>query len=63
MSIIELLRNKLSQLTKDFHHLIHENRQLKAKIEHLQNQNDKLTRDSEDLLLSINSRLKQEEDS
>jgi len=62
MNTLDLLKQKLSQLTRDLNTLVQENRQLKSKIEHLQNQNDILTRKSQDLLLSINNRLKNEEE-
>ena len=61
MKTIELLKSRLEQMTKDFHFLLQENKQLKDKLGQLQDNNDILNRKSEDLLLTINSRLKQEE--
>lgn len=61
MNTIEILKNKFSRMTKEFQFLVHENKQLKAKIKHLQDKNDILNRKSEDLILTINSRLRNEE--
>jgi len=61
MNTINILKNKVLQVTKEFNFLLQENRQLKYKLEQLQEKNDILTRKSEDLILSINSRLRQED--
>jgi len=62
MKTIEILKERLDKITKDFHFLLQENKQLKAKITHLQDKNDILNRKSEDLILTINSRLRKEDD-
>jgi len=62
MNTIDILKNKVLQVTKEFNFLVHENRQLKSKVQQLQEKNDILTRKSEDLILSINNRLRQEGD-
>ncbi len=61
MNTIDILKNKVLQVTKEFNFLLQENRQLKYKLEQLQEKNDILTRKSEDLILSINNRLRQED--
>jgi len=61
MNTIDILKNKVLQVTKEFNFLLQENRQLKYKLKQLQEKNDILTRKSEDLILSINSRLRQED--
>jgi cell shape-determining protein MreC len=61
MNTIDILKNKVLQNTKEFNFLLQENNQLKHKLEQLQEKNDILTRKSEDLILSINSRLRQED--
>ncbi|MEA2018476.1 MAG: hypothetical protein U9N59_08505 [Campylobacterota bacterium] len=60
MNTIDILKNKFSRISKEFQFLVQENRQLKAKIKQLQDKNDILNRKSEDLILTINSRLKHE---
>jgi hypothetical protein len=62
MNTIDILKNKVLQITKEFNFLLQENRHLKHKLEQLQEKNDILTRKSEDLILTINSRLRQEDD-
>ena len=62
MNTIDILKNKVLQVTKEFNSLLQENKQLKYKLEQLQEKNDILTRQSEDLILSINSRLRQEDE-
>ncbi len=61
MNTIDILKSKFSRMTKEFQFLVQENRQLKAKIKHLQDKNDILNRKSEDLILTINNRLKHED--
>ncbi len=60
MNIMEMLQKKLDQTTNDFYALYQENKQLKSKIEQLQEKNDLLTRESQDLILTINSKLRKE---
>lgn len=61
MKTIEILKNKLEKITNDFYILLEENKRLKTELYNLQNKNDILNRKSEDLILTINSRLKKEE--
>lgn len=61
MNTIDILKNKVLKITKEFNFLLQENKQLKYKLEKLQEKNDILTRNSEDLILAINSRLKHED--
>lgn len=58
IKIMEMLQKKLDQTTNDFYTLYQENQQLKLKIEQLQEKNDLLTRESQDLILTINSKLR-----
>jgi len=62
MNTIDILKKKILQNTKEFNFLVHENRQLKYQLEQLQEKNDILTRKSEDIILSINSRLRQKDE-
>ncbi len=61
MNMIDTLKTRLDQTTKDFYSLYEENKQLKAKIDHLEEKNSILTRKTQDLILTINSRLKKKE--
>jgi len=61
MNTIDILKNKLNQIFKDFQYLIEENQRLKMELENLKNKNDLFTRNSEDLILTINNKLKSEE--
>jgi len=63
MSTIELLRAKLLQISKDFQYILNENKQLRKELEDLKDKNDLFTRNSEDLILTINNRLKRDEQS
>jgi len=63
MNTIDILKNKLNQLSQDFRFLIEENRRLKIELENLKNKNDLFTRNSEDLILTINNKLKSEDKS
>ena len=63
MNILEQLVNKLNQMSKEFELLIDENKRLKAQIEDLKSKDDLVTRDSQDMILSIKSTLKLEDDS
>ena len=58
MNIMEMLQKKLNQTTDDFYALYQENKQLKQKIKYLQEQNDMLTRNHQDNILKINSKIK-----
>jgi cell division septum initiation protein DivIVA len=58
MNILDTLKTKLEQTTKDFFTLSEENKQLKERIEQLEEKNSILTRKTQDLILTINSRLK-----
>ena len=62
MDTIDILKHKVLQVTKEFNFLLQENKELKQKLNKLQEQNDILTRKSEDLILTINNRLKKEEE-
>jgi len=63
MNTIDILKNKLNQLSKDFQFLIDENKRLKAELENLKDKNDLFTRNSEDLILTIHNKLKSEDKS
>jgi regulator of replication initiation timing len=61
MNTIDILKNKLNQISKDFQFLMDENRRLKIELENLKDKNDLFTRNSEDLILTINNKLKSED--
>jgi len=61
MNTIDILKHKLNQISKDFQSLIDENRRLKMELENLKDKNDLFTRNSEDLILTINNKLKSED--
>ena len=61
MNTIDILKNKLNQISKDFQSLMDENRRLKIELENLKDKNDIFTRNSEDLILTINNKLKSED--
>ncbi|BFU77047.1 hypothetical protein ALC152_02620 [Arcobacter sp. 15-2] len=63
MNTIDILKNKLNQLSKDFQFLIDENKRLKTELENLKDKNDLFTRNSEDLILTIHNKLKSEDKS
>jgi len=63
MNTIDILKNKLNQISKDFQFLIDENKRLKMELENLKDKNDIFTRNSEDLILTINNKLKSEDKS
>jgi regulator of replication initiation timing len=63
MNTIDILKNKLNQISKDFQTLMDENRRLKMELENLKDKNDIFTRNSEDLILTINNKLKSEDKS
>jgi len=58
MNMLDTLKTKLEQTTKDFYALYDENKHLKQRIEQLEEKNSVLTRKTQDLILTINSRLK-----
>lgn len=58
MDELQLLTKKLETMSNDFQLLIKENRRLKAQLEAMKNRNDLLTRNSQDMLLTIKSKLK-----
>ncbi len=58
MNMIDTLKTKLEQTTKDFYTLYDENKQLKQRVAQLEEKNSILTRKTQDLVLTINSRLK-----
>ena len=58
MNTIDILKNKLNQISKDYQYLINENQRLKTELENLKDKNDLFTRNSEDLILTINNKLK-----
>lgn len=61
MNTIDKLKDKINQISKDFQFLVEENRRLKIELENLKDKNDLFTRNSEDLILTINNKLKSEE--
>lgn len=63
MDILEQLVNKLNHMSKEFELLIDENKRLKAEIEELKSKDDLVTRNSQDMILSIKSKLNLEDDS
>ena len=58
MNTIDILKNKLSQISKDFQFLITENRKLKQELSNLKDKNDLFTRSNENLILTINNKLR-----
>jgi hypothetical protein len=58
MDVLELLTKRLETMSDEFQFLIKENRKLKAQLESMKNKNDLLTRNSQDMLLTIKSKLK-----
>jgi len=63
MNTIDMLKNKINQISKEFQFVIDENRRLKIELENLKDKNDLFTRNSEDLILTINNKLKSEDKS
>ena len=57
MNTIDMLKNKLDQISKDFQFLIDENKNLKIELENLKSKNEQFTKNSEDLILSIHNQL------
>ena len=60
MNTIEMLRNKIDRFSKDFNLLLQENKELKAKLENIRDKNDIYTKNSQDLILTIHNKLKEE---
>jgi len=63
MNTVELLKIKINRLYKDFQYLLEENKRLKNELEDLKDKNDLFKRNSEDLILTINNKLKSGEKS
>ena len=63
MNTIDILKDKLNLISKDFRFLLDENRRLKLELENLKDKNDLFTRSNEDLILTINNKLKSEDKS
>ena len=63
MNTIDILKTKINQISKDFQFLVNENKRLKIELENLKDKNDLFTRNSEDLILTINNKLKNEDKS
>lgn len=59
MEIINQLEQKLDQMSNEFQFLIEENKRLRDIIDELKNSNDMVTRDSQDMLMTIQSKLQQ----
>lgn len=62
MDVIEELAKKLEIMSLEFHYLVQENQKLKAQIENLKNQNDVITRNNQDMLLSIKNKLQKQKE-
>ncbi|MBD3840845.1 MAG: hypothetical protein IE909_02990 [Campylobacterales bacterium] len=58
MNLLEQLDKKLTLMHDEYHFLIEENKRLREVIKELQSKNDFVTKNSQDMLLSIQSRLK-----
>lgn len=63
MNIMNILKDKLNQISKDFRFLLDENKRLKMELEKLKDKNDLFTKNSEDLILTINNKLNSQEKS
>jgi regulator of replication initiation timing len=61
MDTISILKDRFSKISQNLQFLIQENKRLKAQIQYLKEKNDVLNRKSEDLILSINNKLKNED--
>ncbi len=59
MNILEELANKLNQMSQEFTFLIEENRKLRAELEDYKSKDDLATRNSQDMILAIKSKLKE----
>lgn len=60
MNVLNQLVEKLDKMSKDFEYLLTENRRLKAQVEELKVQNDLLVRNSQDVILTIKNKLKED---
>ncbi|MEA2049112.1 MAG: hypothetical protein U9O56_00040 [Campylobacterota bacterium] len=60
MNILEELSTKLNHMTIQFKLLIEENKRLKKELDDMKNKDDLATRDSQDMLLAINNKLKEQ---
>lgn len=58
MNILDELTNKLNNMSKEFEFLLKENKKLKAQLKELKGQHDLVTRNSQDMLMTIQSKLK-----
>ena len=59
MNILEKLVTKLDQMSQEFKFLIEENKKLRAQLDDLKSKDDLATRDSQDMILAIKSKLKE----
>ena len=58
MDILQQLKVRLDQMSKEFSLLIEENKRLKYQLDELKSKDDLATRDSQDMILAIKSKLK-----
>ncbi|MEA3383475.1 MAG: hypothetical protein U9Q20_02210 [Campylobacterota bacterium] len=59
MNILEKLISKLDQMSKEFEFLIEENKNLKRELDEYKNKDDLATRNSQDMILAIKTKLKE----
>jgi len=60
MDILEIVIEKLNKMSRDFEAVLRENQQLNQKIDELREQNDILIKNSQDAILTIKNKLKEE---
>jgi len=60
MNILQQLQIKLNYMTQEFLLLIEENKRLKKELDELKSKDDLATRDSQDMILAIKSKLKEQ---
>jgi len=60
MNILQQLQIKLNYMTQEFSLLIEENKRLKRELDELKSKDDLATRDSQDMILAIKSKLKEQ---
>jgi cell division septum initiation protein DivIVA len=60
MDILEILIEKLNKMSRDFEAVLRENQRLNQKIDELREQNDILIKNSQDAILTIKNKLKEE---
>lgn len=60
MDPIEELVKRLETMSHEFQYLIQENQKLKSQIKAMKNQQDLMTRDSQDMILTIKNKLQKE---